>query len=89
MTATIETLSGSAFREKLQNIVLAHHCANHPMIDREVGRGELSRNAMRGWATEQYHWVTNALPIFFDICARAPRTMKSALGHLIELLPQA
>lgn len=32
-------------------------------------KGELSRNALRGWATEQYHWVSNAMPIFFDICA--------------------
>jgi pyrroloquinoline quinone (PQQ) biosynthesis protein C len=72
VTATTETLSGSAFREKLQEIVLAHHCANHPMTEKWA-KGELGRDAMRGWATEQYHWVTNALPIFFDICARAPK----------------
>jgi pyrroloquinoline quinone (PQQ) biosynthesis protein C len=32
-------------------------------------KGELSRNALRGWATEHYHWVSQMLPAFFDICA--------------------
>lgn len=62
----------ATFRDRLQATILRRHCANHPMTEKWA-KGELSRNAMRGWATEQYHWVSNALPVFFDICARAPR----------------
>lgn len=56
------------FRDQLKAAILRRHCANHPMTDRWA-KGELTRNALRGWASEHYHWVSNALPLFFDICA--------------------
>ena len=48
----------SALREKLEAAVLERHCANHPLTDKWAA-GKLSRNAMAGWAIEQYHWISN------------------------------
>ena len=61
----------STFRKALESAVLERHCANHPMTEKWV-KGELSRNALKGWAVEHYHWTSNIMPAFFDICARAP-----------------
>jgi len=56
------------FRDDLKAAILRRHCADHPMTEKWA-KGELSRHALRGWATEHYHWVSNVLPLFFDVCA--------------------
>jgi pyrroloquinoline-quinone synthase len=71
----------STFRQELEAAVLQRHCANHPMTDKWA-RGELGRDALRGWATEHYHFVSNALPVFFDICAH-DRIPRDVIRHLI------
>lgn len=58
----------STFREDLEAAILQRHCADHPMT-KKWAEGKLSRNALRGWGTEMYHFVSNALPVFFDVCA--------------------
>ena len=47
-----------SLRERLEAAVLERHCANHPLTEKWAA-GELSRNAMAGWAIEQYHWISN------------------------------
>jgi len=69
------------FRRDLEAAVLQRHCAHHPMTVKWA-RGELGRNALRGWATEHYHFVSNALPAFFDICAH-DRIPKDVIRHQI------
>ena len=70
-------MAKSAFRNALESAVLERHCANHPMTDKWA-KGELGRPAMRGWAVEHYHWVSNIMGAFFDICARAPQDVVRA-----------
>lgn len=65
MTAT------SPFRRELEDAVLERHCAFHPMTE-AWARGELGRNALKGWAVEHYHWISTLLPAFFHICTKAP-----------------
>jgi len=65
------------FREQLEAAVSRRHCADHPMTEKWA-KGELSKNAMMGWAVQHYHWVSNLLPAFFDICARAPKDVVRA-----------
>ena len=36
-------------------------------------RGDLSRNALRGWAVEHWHWVSHMPTPNFYICAHAPK----------------
>lgn len=74
--------STGTFTERLQAAILRRHCANHPMTEKWA-RGELSRNALRGWATEHYHWVSHMLPAFFDICAHDD-TPKDVIRHEIS-----
>ncbi|MFI5269504.1 MAG: TenA family transcriptional regulator [Chloroflexota bacterium] len=59
------------FREQLQAAVLERHCANHPLTE-QWARGELSRNAMMGWAVEHYHWVSKMSAPSFLIASKAP-----------------
>ena len=62
----------SEFRRELEEAVLERHAANHPMTEKWA-KGELSRNAMMGWAVEHWHWISNILyEIPFNICAKAP-----------------
>lgn len=61
----------STFWKEMEAAVDERHCADHPMTEKWA-RGELGRNAMRGWATEQYHWVSNVRAKDFYICAHAP-----------------
>jgi len=35
-------------------------------------KGELSRNALMGWAVEHWHWVSHISPASFYVCAKAP-----------------
>ena len=62
----------SKFRVALENAVLERHCANHPMTEKWA-KGELSRNALRGWAVEHWHWVSHMPTPNFYICAHAPK----------------
>ena len=62
----------SEFRRELEDAVLERHCANHPMTE-IWARGELGRNALKGWAVEHYHWVSHMPTPNFYICAHAPR----------------
>ena len=64
--------SPSPFRKALQDAVLERHCANHPMTERWA-KGTLSRNCLRGIATEHFHWISHAGEWGFQICAKAPR----------------
>ena len=36
-------------------------------------KGELGRNALKGWAIEHYHWTNDFYATNFYICANAPR----------------
>jgi pyrroloquinoline-quinone synthase len=65
------------FRGALEAAVARRHCADHPMTEKWV-KGELSRNALKGWAVEHYHWVSNIFSVNFEICARAPRDVIQA-----------
>jgi pyrroloquinoline-quinone synthase len=65
------------FRAELEAAVARRHCADHPMTEKWV-KGELGRNALKGWAVEHYHWVSNLMPANFDICARAPKDVVRA-----------
>ena len=60
--------STSAFHKALENAVLERHCANHPMTEKWA-KGELSRNAMMGWAIEHWHWVRWMNQAVFYTCA--------------------
>lgn len=62
----------SDFRRSLEEAVWQRHCANHPLTERWV-KGELSRNALKGWAVEHWHWVSKMSEPVFHICAKAPR----------------
>jgi len=62
----------SQFRHALEDAVLERHCANHPMTELWA-QGELSRNALKGWAVEHYHWVSHMPTPNFYICAHAPK----------------
>lgn len=62
----------SAFRRALEEAVWERHCANHPMTEKWV-KGELSRNALKGWAVEHWHWVSKMSAPVFHVCAKAPR----------------
>jgi pyrroloquinoline-quinone synthase len=59
------------FRRELEAAVMERHCANHPMTEKWA-RGELSRNAMMGWAIEHWHWVSKMNPVPFLISSKAP-----------------
>jgi pyrroloquinoline quinone (PQQ) biosynthesis protein C len=61
----------TSFRQELEAAVLERHCANHPMTEKWT-RGELSRNALMGWAVEHWHWVSKMNPATFYVCAKAP-----------------
>ena len=67
----------SAFRAELEAAVGQRHCADHPMTEKWA-KGELGRNALKGWAVEHYHWISNLLPAYFEICARAPKDVVRA-----------
>ena len=60
-----------SFRRELEDAVLERHCAFHPMTEKWA-KGELGRNAMMGWAAEQYHWVSHMNKPAFYICSTAP-----------------
>lgn len=60
-----------SFRRELEDAILERHCAFHPMTEKWA-RGELGRDAMRGWAVEQFHWVRHMNQPAFYICATAP-----------------
>ncbi|MBM3517242.1 MAG: hypothetical protein FJX56_05025 [Alphaproteobacteria bacterium] len=62
----------SRFRQELEAAVLERHCANHPMTEKWA-RGELGRNALKGWGVEHYHWTNDFYPTNFYICANAPK----------------
>ena len=62
----------SNFRHALEDAVLERHRANHPMTD-FWAQGELSRNALKGWAVEHYHWVSHMPTLNFYICAHDPK----------------
>ena len=62
----------SSFRRALEEAVRERHCADHPMTEKWV-KGELSRNALKGWAVEHWHWVSRMSEPVFHICAKAPR----------------
>ncbi|MGH7771124.1 MAG: TenA family transcriptional regulator [Candidatus Binatia bacterium] len=64
--------TATSFKEKLQAAVMERHCANHPLTERWV-KGQLSRNAMMGWAIEHWHWVSKMPEAAFSICAKAPK----------------
>jgi len=74
-----DALQTYTFSDQLRAAVMRRHCANHPMTAKWA-KGELSRDTLRGWATEHYHWVSNVLPLFFDICAHddAPKEVVRA-----------
>src|SRR5713226_8907539 len=61
----------TSFRQELEAAVMERHCANHPMTEKWA-RGELSRNAMMGWAVEHWHWVSKMVSSPFSICSKAP-----------------
>src|SRR5262245_46906684 len=69
-SATVRTTR--SLREELEAAVSRRHCADHPMTEKWA-KGKLGRNAMMGWAVQHYHWVSNTLPSFFEVCARAPK----------------
>ena len=62
----------SKFRQELEDAVMERHCANHPMTE-IWARGELGRDALKGWAVEHYHWVSHMPTPNFYICAHAPK----------------
>ena len=66
------------FRRELEEAVLERHCAHHPMTQ-QWARGELSRNALMGWAVEHYHWVSNTAPATFYKLAEAPPDVRAAI----------
>jgi pyrroloquinoline quinone (PQQ) biosynthesis protein C len=81
--------SGSPFRAALEAAVAARHCADHPMTEKWA-RGELSHNALMGWAVEHYHWVSNIGTATFYILAKAPAEVRPILleNYLEERDPQ-
>jgi len=74
----------SALREKLEAAVLECHCANHPLTEKWAA-GKLSRNAMAGWAIEQYHWISNIYRGELFKAANTPiESQKLLLGNYLE-----
>lgn len=67
---------GLSLRQELEAAVLERHCAHHPMTE-QWKRGELSRNAMMGWAIEHWHWVSRMDAPPFQICAKAPPDVRA------------
>jgi pyrroloquinoline-quinone synthase len=68
----------STFRQELEAAMLERHCAHHPMTQKWAA-GELSRNALMGWAVEHYHWISNVWPTFFYTMATAPDDVRRVL----------
>jgi pyrroloquinoline-quinone synthase len=66
------------FPQELEAAVMERHCAHHPMTEKWA-RGELSRNALMGWAIEHYHWVSNVSPVGFYSMATAPADAREAI----------
>ena len=64
--------SQGSVRQRLEAAVMERHCANHPLTEKWVG-GQISRNAMMGWAIEHWHWVNKMPEAAFSICAKAPK----------------
>ena len=64
--------SQGSLRQHLEAAVMERHCANHPLTEKWVG-GQISRNAMMGWAIEHWHWVNKMPEAAFSICAKAPK----------------
>src|SRR6266568_4104067 len=62
----------SVLRQRLEAAVMERHCANHPLTEKWV-KGQLSHNAMMGWAIEHWHWVNKMPEAAFSICAKAPK----------------
>ena len=64
--------SQGSLRQELEAAVMERHCVNHPLTEKWVN-GQLSRNAMMGWAIEHWHWVNKMPEAAFSICAKAPK----------------
>jgi len=64
--------SQGSLRQELEAAVMERHCVNHPLTEKWV-KGQLSRNAMMGWAIEHWHWVNKMPEAAFSICAKAPK----------------
>ena len=76
--------TSSALREKLEAAVLERHCANHPLTEKWAA-GKLSRNAMAGWAIEQYHWISNIYRGELFKAANTPlEAQRLLLGNYLE-----
>src|ERR1044071_8444768 len=74
----------SALREKLEAAVLERHCANHPLTQKWA-EGKISRNAMAGWAIEQYHWISNIYRgELFKAANALSESQKLLLGKYLE-----
>jgi pyrroloquinoline-quinone synthase len=67
----------SAFRKALEAAVDERHCADHPMTE-AWAKGTLGKDCLKGWAVEQYHWVSNMRVKDFYICAHAPNDVIDA-----------
>jgi len=61
-----------SLRQRLEAAVMERHCANHPLTEKWA-QGKLSRNAMMGWGTEHWHWVSKMPAANFYISANAPK----------------
>lgn len=74
----------SALREKLEAAVQERHCADHPLTNKWAA-GEISRNAMAGWAIEQYHWISNIYRGDLFKAANTPlESQKLLLGNYLD-----
>ena len=73
-----------SLRERLEAAVLERHCANHPLTEKWAA-GKLSRNAMAGWAIEQYHWISNIYRGELYKAANTPLAVQRLLlGNYLE-----
>ena len=73
-----------SLRERLEAAVLERHCANHPLTEKWAA-GKLSRNAMMGWAIEQYHWISNIYRGELYKAANTPLAVQRLLlGNYLE-----
>lgn len=68
----------STFRRELEEAVNERHCADHPLTLKWAA-GELSRQAMAGWAIEHYHWISQMGPCSFYKLAKAPLEVQRVL----------
>ena len=76
--------NAGSLRERLEAAVLERHCANHPLTEKWAA-GELSRNAMMGWAIEQYHWISNIYRGELYKAANTPLAVQRLLlGNYLE-----